>query len=111
MTVDGWMTISKDHVDAVLVELMEMSCQFKLEAGGSSHTGVEFARKLIFWMAEVEDKVKCFICSVCTDNAEQCVKGRRIVAYYMSWIIVFPCFGHQVSCCFFLIASIMNTIW
>ena len=111
MTVDGWMTISKDHVDAVLVEMMEMSFQFKLEAGGSSHTGVEFARKLIFWMVEVEDKVKCFVCSVCTDNAGQCAKGRRIVAYYMPWIIVFPCFGHQVSFCFFLIASIMNIIW
>ena len=111
MTVDGWMTISKDHVDAVLVKLMEMSCQFKLEAGGSSHTGVEFLRKPIFWIAEVEDKIKCFIFSVCTDNARQCAKGKRIVAYYMPWIIVFPCFGHQVSLCFFLIASIMNTIW
>ena len=101
MTVDGLMKISKDHVDEVLVELIEMSCQFKLEAGGSSHTGVEFARKLIFWMVEVEGEVKCFVCSVCTDNAGQCSKGRRIVAYYMPWIIVFPCFGHQVSFCFF----------
>ena len=78
MMVDGWMTISKDHVDAVLVELMEMSCQFKLEAGGSSHTGVEFARKLIFWMVEVEDEFKCFVCSVCTDNAGQCERGEGL---------------------------------
>ena len=101
MTVDGWMKISKDHDDAVLVELMEMSFQFKLEAGGSSHTEVEFARKLIFWMAEVEGEVKCFVCSVCTDNAGQCAKGRRIMAYYMPWIIVFLCFGHQVSFLFY----------
>ena len=68
-----------------------------IDTGAESHTGEYLAELTQNAIASAEDKYECVIVAITTDNAENMVKMKKLVAENLDSVITVGCVAHQLN--------------
>ena len=98
ISVDGYQTIGRKHFTGIMLHAGGETVPFeKILEGGDEHHGIAVAQELEEAIGLVEASTGLLVGSVCTDDAGQCGRARRILALRFRAIVFTKCFAHQVS--------------
>ena len=97
--VNGWEQVNAKHVEGVLFKLGNKFFLLTALPGGDSHTGFDYARS---WEEDIINgeegiKYKNVLKYFLSDDAGQCAKARRILAYRHPYMLFACCWAHQVN--------------
>lgn len=97
LMVDGWMDIAKQHVIGVVLRCGSIRVTYDSVPCGSDHDAISNAREMEHLLIRLgQDHL--MPSSVCTDDAGQCGRMRRILALRWPSIVWIHCFAHQIVC-------------
>ena len=93
--VDGWSNINNDAIIAFTVQ--KGSKIYIVHSEDNRHNADYMAELVAKKVLEIEDKFKCKISGLVTDNAGNVSKMRRIVGSKYETIIEYGCNAHQLN--------------
>lgn len=94
LSCDGWKNVSRQHVLGVIIATSTVSFCYGHRECTDQHHGIEAAAEIEQLLLELEEKA-LHISSVCTDDAGQCGRARRILSLRHPRLHFEPC--HQVT--------------
>ena len=66
------------------------------EIKDDEHNGIYVAKQIDEGFLKSEKDFDIFICCVCTDDACQCARGKRILSLRFPYMYFGKCYAHQV---------------
>lgn len=103
--VDSFQNISKTHVDGVVLRTGNSTYPLDSKESGSSHDGLSIARDWEELLQELKEKYERFS-YLCSDDAGQCARARRILALRWPHYVFIRCWAHQVN---LMVMSLLKT--
>jgi hypothetical protein len=95
LSCDGWMNITKTHILGIVLSAGKESTCYGSRFCGSEHNGVVIAKEMEELIIQIQ-KDGWNIGSVCTDDAGQCSRARRILQLRHPNIHFESCQAHQM---------------
>ena len=95
MIVDGYKNVSSEHIESIIVSVGGTMFPLGMDACGTDHDGLSVARFLERLLKE--HCLKYNVKYVCTDDAGQCGRARRILALRYPHFVFMRCYAHQIN--------------
>jgi len=96
MATDGWMAIDRAHVDGWMLCAAGAVAFLAQTAAGTTHDGLSIARSIENMIAQAA-AAGFPLGSICTDDAAQCDRARRILELRHSTLVFTRCQAHQFN--------------
>jgi len=96
MATDGWMAIDRAHVDGWMLCAAGAVAFLAQTAAGTTHDGLSNARS-IERMINNAEAMGFPLGSICTDDAAQCARARRILELRHGTFVFTRCQAHQFN--------------
>jgi len=98
ISLDGYQTTGRKHFTGIMLHANGHTVPFdEILQGGDVHHGIAVAKEIEEAIYMVQTSTNMVIGSVCTDDAGQCARARRILALRFRRIVFTKCFAHQVQ--------------
>jgi hypothetical protein len=93
--VDGWESVSKEHLDGIILYVGGHAYSLETIKSGPEHDGLAVARD---WEHLLKKHGELYPISYhCSDDAGQCARARRILRLRWPHVLFTKCFAHQVN--------------
>jgi hypothetical protein len=96
LATDGWMSIDRTHFDGWMIIAGGAVAFLDRTEAGTSHDGLSVARSIEAMMAKAVS-LDLPVGSVCTDDAAQCARARRILELRHHTLVFMRCQAHQFN--------------
>ena len=95
LIVDGYKNVSSEHIESIIVSVGGTTFPVGMDGCGTEHDGLSIARFLERLLKTHGNKYN--IKYVCTDDAGQCGRARRILALRYPHLVFMRCYAHQIN--------------
>ena len=81
---DSWVSVAKKHIIGVIISVSDMWFPYNDAIGAGNeikdneHKGIRVAKQIEEGFLKSKKKIDIIICCVCTDDAGQCARAKRI---------------------------------
>lgn len=104
---DVWETVAKEHVLGCMITLFGCTMTYGLRPAGDRHDGLSLAQQMEVVMEElIASGWK--LGAVVTDDAGQCARARRILAFRYPGVAYLRCFAHDINN---LVKAVLKTVF
>ena len=99
---DSWVSQAKEHILGVVISAADMWFPHDNAIGEGNvikedeHNGICIAKQIEKGFLKSQKDFDIFICCVCTDDAGQCARGKRILSLRFPYMYFGKCYAHQV---------------
>ena len=99
---DSWVSQAKKHILGVVISASDMWFPHDDAVGKGNeikddeHNGINVAKQIEEGFLKSQQDFDIIICCVCTDDAGQCARGKRILSLRYPQMYFGKCYAHQV---------------
>lgn len=97
LMVDGYKGHDGRHTLGAVVGVLAKRCVHDIEEEGYQHHGLATAAGVASFLERIDNDVGVLVACVCTDDAGQCGRAKRILALRHPRLIFLRCMAHQLN--------------